>query len=350
MLIQADARCLPLRDACVDCVVTSPPYWGQRLYPGAGSIGQESSLTEYVRALLEVFSEVWRVLKAQGVCWINIGDCFANDGKWGGETGGKQAYLPNADRRRDGRSKRTSGLKQKDLVGIPWTVAFALRDAGWYLRRDIVWAKGLSFCPTYAGSAMPESVEDRPSTTHEYVFLLTKSAKYFYDADAVKEPASLESHARAARQRSNGHKYDGGIGWNGDRAEVWNERARRVRAAGVNPKAQQGIPGVTRSNESFSAAVVDLVADRNLRSVWAINPQPYAGAHFATFPEALVQPCILAGCPRGGLCLDPFMGSGTVGAVAQRLGRRWVGIDLAYHDLAKERTAQRGLRFTEVTA
>jgi len=198
----------------------------------------------------------------------------------------------------------TGCLKSKDNVMVPEMLALALRMDGWYVRSSIIWAKGLSFCPSYSGSVMPESVTDRPTTSHEHVFLLTKAARYYYDAEAVREPASLNSHPR------------------GD---------------GVNPKATAPGQGI-KQNTSFSAAVNELVSSRNLRSVWAINPQPFSEAHFATFPTALVEPCVKAGSKTGDLILDPFAGSGTVGCVALKLGRTFVGIELNpdYCTMARE--------------
>ncbi len=194
------------------------------------------------------------------------------------------------------------GLKHKDLVGIPWMVAFALRADGWYLRSDIIWHKP---------NPMPESVRDRPTKAHEYLFLLTKSERYWYDAEAVKEKASENTHARGS---------------------------------GVNPKAAANSPG-SKQNASFSAAVCGKVESRNKRSVWTIPTQPYSGTHYAAFPEALPSICIQAGCQPGGVVLDPFLGSGTTGQVAQRLGRRWIGFDLDKdnRELIEKRTAQQGL-------
>jgi DNA modification methylase len=188
----------------------------------------------------------------------------------------------------------TDGYKQKDLLGIPWRVAFALQADGWYLRSDIIWHKP---------NPMPESVTDRPTKSHEYVFLLAKQERYYYDAAAIME-----------------------VG------------AGRLDFGDMNISARLDSGAPWQNGEKTTVG-------RNKRTVWTIATEPYEGAHFATMPEALIEPCILAGCPVGGLVLDPFLGSGTVGAVAERLGRRWVGCDLVYHDLAKERTAQRGLRW-----
>jgi DNA modification methylase len=358
MLIHADARHLPLRDGCVQCCVTSPPYFGLRDYgtatwdggdpecdhrnetahqkQGASSqrsgranvdaqrnenfrnvcvkcgavridnqIGLEPTPDAYVATLVAVFREVRRVLKDDGTLWLNLGDSYCSTDKWGGGKSGN-----SGKHTRDGdnvpswavRARKPSieGVKPKDLLGIPWRVAFALQDDGWYLRSDIVWHKP---------NPMPESVTDRPTKSHEYLFLLAKSERYCYDAEAIKEPST--DRASGNKQRDIPSADDGrGI---------------------PNDHLGRGIPWQADGT------------GRNKRSVWTINPQPFSGSHFAVMPEALVQPCILAGCPEGGLVLDPFIGSGTVGVVAERLGRRWVGTDLSYHDIAKGRTAQRGL-------
>jgi len=197
-------------------------------------------------------------------------------------------------------SRRQNGLKPKDLIGIPWRVAFALQADGWYLRSDIIWAKGVSFCPNYSGSVMPESVTDRPTKSHEYLFLLTKSPRYYYDADAVRENWADDRNGAA-----NGQNWD------------------RPETQTASPRRPQLAPKTT---------------GRNLRSVWTINPQPYREAHFATFPTALVEPCVKAGSAKGDLVLDPFAGSGTVGCVARKLAREFVGIELnpEYCTMARE--------------
>jgi DNA modification methylase len=279
---------LPIRDGCVDCVVTSPPYWGLRDYGIAGQLGLEATPAAYVAALVAVFREVRRVLKDDGVCWVNLGDSFAG----GGSAGSESLAMIGRPLAHD--------VKPKNLIGIPWRVAFALQADGWYLRADIIWAKP---------NPMPESVTDRPTKAHEYLFLLTKRERYYYDGEAIAEAAT--QHDQGTRGATLDHK----------------------------------LPAETNNGRNHSTLKLAERFTRNKRSVWTIPTMPYAGAHFATFPEALVEPCILAGCPLGGLVLDPFLGSGTVGAVAERLSRRWVGTDLAYHDLATERTAQRGFRF-----
>ena len=265
--------------------------------------------------MVEVFREVKRVLRDDGTVWLNLGDsyCASPPGKCSVDAMGKSALNGCGDNKYgdDVRAKRESmrnrptrnfgGLKPKDLIGIPWRVAFALQADGWYLRSDIVWAKGVSFCPAYAGSVMPESVTDRPTKSHEYLFLLTKSPRYYYDADAVREASISPWHGRIDGYREgnidNSHKPT--------RYE--------------NPDQER--------------------AGRNLRSVWTINPQPYREAHFATFPTTLVEPCVKAGSKKGDTVLDPFAGSGTTGLVAGKLGREFVGIELNpdYIRLANER-------------
>lgn len=338
-LIRADARSLPLRDGCVDCVVTSPPYWGLRNYGTTSQIGLEKTPEAFVSELVTAFRDVRRVLKDEGVLWLNLGDSYATGGgavglcPGGGDQG--ERFLRQGHINTQPNRMKLDGLKSKDLIGIPWRVAFALQADGWYLRSDIIWAKP---------NPMPESVTDRPTKSHEYLFLLSKQEKYWYDAAAIAEPVSVAM----LQQVDEGYE---GLG------------LKDYKAAGVqNPSSVKAriIEGARRKNEQtgdrrkvgFNARWDErerhdraITLTRNRRTVWTIPTMPYAGAHFATMPEKLVEPCILAGCPMGGLVLDPFVGSGTVVSVAQRLGRRGVGVDLNYQDLAKVRTAQRGLRF-----
>jgi DNA modification methylase len=269
MIIRVDARRLPLRDACVDCVVTSPPYFGLRDYGHAGQIGLESTPDAFMAAFVGVFREVRRVLKGSGSLWLNLGDSYAQRGIGG---------------------KRPDGFKAKDLLGIPWMVAFALRADGWYLRSDIIWAKP---------NPMPESVTDRPTKAHEYLFLLTKRERYFYDAAAIAEPVS----AAMLDQIDQGY----------DRLGL-----KDYEAAGVQNPSSVKARIIANARTRVGGFTVEGIT-RNRRTVWTVNTMPYAGAHFATMPEKLVEPCILAGCPLGGLVLDPFCGTGTVLAVAQRL-------------------------------
>jgi len=346
MIIRADARSLPLKDGCVNCVVTSPPYFGLRDYGVARQIGLEPTPEAYVSALITVFREVRRVLKSDGVCWLNLGDSYAGSGKGGNPDKGKQSTNRGSQSigvlyGKIGDSARLAsvtnvtrktweiGAKAKDLLMIPARVALALQADGWYLRSDIIWSKP---------NPMPESVADRPTRAHEYLFLLAKSERYWYDAAAIREPYSestltqferpyeglgIKDYAAAGVQNPSDIK----------RRITDKQRGHSRRHAGFNDRWDE-MPKLEQQQRGA-----------NKRSVWTITTMPYAGAHFATMPEALVEPCILAGCPLGGLVLDPFCGSATVLAVAERLGRRAVGTDLSYQDLAKKRTAQRGLRF-----
>jgi DNA modification methylase len=288
----------------------------------------EASPDAYVAALVAVFREVRRVLTDDGTCWVNLGDSHNNSDKWGGGSSsvGKHKRLggeqPSAGVRR--RWRGIEGTKSKDLLMIPAIVALALRTDGWYLRSDIIWAKP---------NPMPESVTDRPTKSHEHLFLLTKSAKYYYDAKAISEPcAGLNLHdITGSSYVAPGQTPHTGTRRSGNTTRVLgNERGR--------PSSHLG------------ASIPWEGTTRNKRDVWTVPTQPYMGAHFATMPEALVEPCILAGAPIGGLVLDPFCGSGTVLAVAERLSRRSVGTDLNYQGLAAERIAQRGLMFEEAVS
>jgi DNA modification methylase len=279
--------------------VTSPPYYGLRDYGHEGQIGLEETPEDYIKAMVEVFRCVWDVLEDDGTLWLNIGDSY--NAAQTNRTG-KNGY----DDGRANRSKRFSvggvdGLKPKDLIGIPWMLAFALRADGWYLRQDIIWHKP---------NPMPESVQDRCTKAHEYIFLLSKSQKYYYDAKAIQEPLADETRTNfQSGSRSNGI--------NKDRND--------------NDKGE-------RSKDAVYEA-------RNKRSVWTVNTKPYAGAHFAVFPQELIEPCIIAGAPVGGIVIDPFMGSGTTAQVAQDLGRKYLGCELnpKYCELQNKRTAQQSL-------
>ncbi len=267
----------PYRDACRKCGATRQD----------AQIGLEPTPEAYVANMVSVFREVRRVLRDDGTVWLNLGDSYANTGGMTGGTNGKDGSAGRVARMFTGGYRPlTGGLKPKDLVGIPWRVAFALQADGWYLRSDIIWAKP---------NPMPESVTDRPTKAHEYLFLLSKSPRYYFDADAVREPDAGTDHPRTIGLPQPSLEPSGGI-------------------AG----AHTGI----RTAEGRNGT------GRNIRTVWTVATQPYPGAHFATFPEKLVEPCILAGCPSLGTVLDPFAGSGTVGRVAQRLSRRAVLIDL----------------------
>ncbi len=281
MIVRGDARTIPLRAQTVQCVVTSPPYFQLRDYQcGEGQIGLEATPEAYIAALVEVFREVWRVLRHDGVLWLVLGDSY-----WG--------------TRSSQRGLQHSALKPKDLIGIPWRVALALQADGWYLRADIIWAKS---------NPMPEPVRDRPTRSHEYVFLLSKSRRYYYDAGAIAQPA-VSDHPSA------------------------NRFVRR--------------PQRTHGNRGNSTSWTDVGGSRNRRDVWQLKSEPTTEAHYATFPAELARLCILAGSRPGDLVLDPFAGVGTVGEVCERLARRWIGVELSteYGPLARQRTAQMGLPF-----
>jgi DNA modification methylase len=279
----------------VQCCITSPPYFGLRDYGVTGQVGMEPSPEEYVQALVGVFREVWRVLRDDGTLWLNLGDTYAAN---------RGYQVPDNKHIDVGNHMPMSvpvGLKPKDLIGTPWRTALALQADGWYLRSDIVWAKP---------NPMPESVTDRPTRAHEYLFLLTKQENYFYDAEAVREPSAESSVARS--------KYNG-------TASKPNPKNLAAAAAGIvcGPKSMAKAYG----------------QGRNLRSVWFIPTKPFKGAHFAVFPPKLVEPCLLAGTRPGNRVLDPFCGSGTVGVVARQQGRAFLGIDLnpEYVKLAQQR-------------
>jgi DNA modification methylase len=301
-ILEGDCRQVlaTLADESVQTCVTSPPYWGQRDYGVEGQLGLEATPQEYVTKLVDIFAEVRRVLRGDGTLWLNLGDTYIS------AKGRSHGTDPKQRARRLGlrpQDVAIPGLKGKDLVGIPWLVAFALRDAGWWLRSDIVWSKP---------NAIPESVEDRPTRAHEYVFLLSKSRRYYYDAAAVREPS----------------------------AEDTPHRRERAGAGAMRGQGQNRPEGSGRANRPYrNVAAVGGGEMRNRRSVWTVASQPFDGAHFATYPPRLIEPCILAGAPRDGLVLDPFAGAGTTGLVATRLGRRFLGIELnpAYAEMARRR-------------
>jgi DNA modification methylase len=341
----------------VQCVVTSPPYLGLRDYGVAGQIGLElvpdclgwATGVEcghcFVCELVGVFRSVRRVLKPDGVCWVNLGDSYAGSGR-GGHSGdpssstlsGKQSQHSAVKRQRcdvsghqrdhaaagpTSRVVRRQGLKEKDLMGMPWRVALALQADGWYLRQDVIWHKP---------NAMPESIRDRCTKAHEYLFLLSRSASYYFDQDAIAEPLAAASVSRLAQDvktQAGSERANGG---------TRSERPMKavMKSGNVTRKPRPG-PDGTWNNQAGSVPWEG--STRNKRSVWTIPTQAFSEAHFATYPEALVHPCIAAGSRPGDLVLDPFMGAGTTAVVAERLGRRWVGCELnqEYADLALER-------------
>lgn len=292
-----------LPDNHVQCVVTSPPYYALRDYGVSGQIGLEDTPAEYIEKLVQVFREVRRVLKEDGTCWINLGDSYANDQKWGGHPSGKHCKELHSMVR----PKRFTGLPGKNLLMIPARVAIALQEDGWWLRSDIIWAK-----PT----AMPESVTDRPTTAHEHIFLLAKSEKYYYDADAIREPLKPKTFTTFGIK----HHPQG------------NDRLGLVKSDNWGSTVAERQPRLAADGE---------IAGANKRDVWTVASQPYPEAHFATFPPKLIEPCILAGSRSGDTILDPFMGAGTVALVALQHQRQYLGIELnaSYIDLARERIA-----------
>lgn len=288
-----------LADGSFHCCVTSPPYWGLRDYGVDGQLGLEPTPAEYVAKLVEVFREVRRVLRDDGTLWLNLGDSYNADGRKGrkhmgvGKNSGYSAWV----------NKTCEGTKPKDLIGIPWMVAFALREDGWYLRQDIIWHKP---------NVMPESVRDRCTKSHEYLFLLSKSDRYFFASEAIKEP-SVDPKGSTARYKS---------AFGGMKAEQM--RAEEAKGAG---------------SRTHPIGMREFDGTRNRRSVWTVNTKPYRGAHFATFPPKLIEPCVLAGCPVGGTVLDPFGGAGTTALVCQGLNRSSVSVELnpEYVLMAKNR-------------
>jgi len=313
----------------VQCCVTSPPYWGLRDYGGhAEQLGLESSPEAFLDEMVAVFREVRRVLRKDGTCWLNMGDGYCGaPGGHQGQTGERSTRTFTA---RILMEKKGRGLKRKDLVGMPWRLALALQADGWFLRADIIWHKP---------NPMPETVRDRPTKAHEYIFLLSKSESYFYNAEAIKEPVSGTAHARRGYKTPDGWDTSKGNGGHG----VFHKNGRekgQYRTPGVGPKSSRPGSGV-KANESFHASVVDLVSSRNKRSVWTVPTRPFKGAHFATYPPELITPCILAGSRPGDVVLDPFGGSGTTGQVALELGRSALLIELnpEYAQLIEKRTS-----------
>lgn len=298
-----------LPDQSVNCCVTSPPYFGLRDYGVDGQIGLEGTPDAYVAKLVEVFREVRRVMRDDGTLWLNLGDSYAQQGGRG-EQGSSSARKgrANVEAQQKRASMRTpTGLKPKDLIGIPWMVAFALRADGWYLRQDIIWSKP---------NPMPESVKDRCTKAHEYLFMLTKSARYFYDAEAMAEPVADSTIDRVSQPtlaaQAGSDPVPGKT--NGPmKAVIRKQDGHGRRHAGFNDR----FFGQDTAKPT-----------RNRRSVWTVTTKPFKGAHFATFPPDLIEPCILAGCPRGGTVLDPFGGSGTTAGAAVKHGRRAILCEL----------------------
>lgn len=354
VILQGDVldRLRELPNESVQCVVTSPPYWNLRDYGMPGQIGLEATPDEWLARMVAVFAEVRRVLREDGTLWCNIGDAYAS--AW---SCSRRNIIGNESPSDDDRriNRLAGGLKEKDLIGLPWMLAFALRADGWYLRSDIVWAKP---------NPMPESVTDRPTRSHEYLFLLAKSRHYHYDADAIREPIRPKTFTTYGTK----HHAQGNDALGKVKSDNWGrtvtERRPRVkvpagwetglgthgsyhrdgRAIGVVDKHR----GHSRRHDGFNARWDAMEKDEqqangaNKRDVWTIATQPFSEAHFATFPTALIEPCIAAGARAGDLVLDPFMGSGTVGVVCRRMGRDYLGIELnpAYVAMAGRRIAR----------
>lgn len=314
-------RLKELPEESVNCCVTSPPYWGLRDYGIKGQIGLEATPYEYIERMVEVFRRVRRVLRADGTVWLNLGDSYATGAgsarSPGGKCFGKQNEVVDSCSFPLSQPNRMpiAGLKPKDLIGIPWRVALALQADGWWLRSDIVWAKP---------NCMPESVQDRPTRSHEYIFLLSRSERYFYDAAAIREKATY-----AAPNSPESIKTPYGQGF-ARRAKADKQRGHSRRHDGFNDRWDK----MEREEQVANG--------RNKRDVWTVSPQPFTEAHFATFPEALIAPCILAGCPPGGVVLDPFMGAGTTAIVSLKAGRQYMGIEInpEYAKIAEARIWQ----------
>jgi DNA modification methylase len=343
----------------VDCCVTSPPYWGLRDYGCEGQLGLEATPEDYVAKLVEVFAAVRRVLRNDGTLWLNLGDCYCTHphGPRGANTSDPKHREGRAREGNKPNRQHLESLKHKDLVGIPWRVAFALQAGGWYLRQDIIWSKP---------NPMPESVTDRCTKAHEYIFLLSKSQRYYYDAEAIMEEATSDRPDMAVNGIRTGLAYlqNGPVASN-------SVKPRKINGGASFGKQNHSVEGTGAQSRTFERPIYE---KRNRRSVWTVEDheailrwlldshpevaeeffaarkpdvwtvttKPYKAAHFATFPPDLIQPCILAGCPEGGTVLDPFLGSGTTAQVAQKNGCNCIGIELnpEYVTLAKQRVKQ----------
>lgn len=342
-----------LPDNCIDCCVTSPPYYALRDYGVDGQIGLEETPEEYIRRLTEVFTEVKRVMKTEGTLWLNIGDSYNGSGGNHKDTHKNDSgFQGNIGVKYGGKGAKVDELKPKDLIGIPWMLAFSLRNSGWYLRQDIIWHKP---------NPMPESVTDRCTKSHEYIFLMSKSQRYYFDHEAIQEEAVTQIDPRIGKREEYNGIRDGRHG-NGQRAFVslktrykfggtkygenddkhfqtysgkeWIPKTKNCMDDGQKPntmhlRREQGFP-----DEQYVV--------RNKRDVWSVNVKPDTVAHFATYPEELIRPCILAGCPKDGIVLDPFMGSGTTARVAMKLDRNYIGFELnpEYCKIIKTKTRE----------
>lgn len=322
-------------DESVDCVVTSPPYWGLRDYGVAGQIGLEPTIAEHIEKIVEVFEEIKRVLKTTGTVWMNYGDCYAS------KPNGTAAAVYNAENKddrtfRDKPFSTVQGfLKPKDLCMLPNRIAIALQEAGWWIRSEIIWAKP---------NPMPESARDRPSSAHEKIFLMTKCLHYEYDQDAVTQPVSKNTHARLSQNvmaQIGSTRANGGSKTNGNMKAVIRKQKNLKRGRPHSLHKNR-----IKDNESFDSALALPVSERNLRNyepaplvIWRFATAAFKDAHFATFPPELAERCILAGCPEGGVVFDPFGGAGTTALVAARYGRLSELIELnpEYAQISKTR-------------
>lgn len=319
-------------DGVIDCCVTSPPYWGLRDYGHSDQLGLEPTPELYVQHITEIFNEIKRVLKPAGTLWLNLGDSYNGSGGAGGDY--SKGGLKEGQPKYKGRNVKT--YKPKDLIGIPWMVAFALRSTGWYLRSDIIWHKP---------NPMPESVTDRPTKSHEYIFLLSKSQKYYYDYEAILQPVADSTIGRGPVDfgGKKGREYkpvkgdpnyrNGSEQWGRtyDYSKGKKKSFKNLEYDGQQPNSFH-LNGLNGNGDEFYPV-------RNKRSVWTVTTKPYKEAHFATYPQELIVDCIKAGCPEGGIVLDPFMGAGTTAVVARKLNRNYVGIELnpKYIEIANKR-------------
>jgi site-specific DNA-methyltransferase (adenine-specific) len=365
----------PFDDNSIDCCVTSPPYWGLRDYGVAGQLGLEKTPEEFVAKMVQVFEEVKRILKPEGTCWINIGDSYASsdtnrtwdqvNGKTSKITGGENQFASAVTI-----NKIVGDLKPKDLVGVPWMLAFALRSAGWYLRQDIIWHKP---------NPMPESATDRCTKAHEYIFLLSKSRTYYFDAYAIATPykdKTLTTHGIESKGKGDGSGLIQSENWANSikerKPKVWKtpdgwdtgEGAhgsvhRKGREKGLTAREKEALKDnvngrslVGHSGNYDAKGNIIGSGKANKRSVWTVATAPFKEDHFATFPEELILPCILAGCPKGGVVLDPFMGAGTTALVAKSNDRNFIGLELnpEYIQMAEDRLKQKfGMFHTPIT-
>ncbi|MBC3906227.1 site-specific DNA-methyltransferase [Undibacterium sp. NL8W] len=339
----------------IHCVVTSPPYWGLRDYGVEGQIGLEPTPGEFIAIMVDVFEEVRRVLRADGTCWVNMGDSYATGaGAVGRSPGGGaqgERFIRRGHVNTQPNRKKLDGFKPKDLCMMPHRLAIALQESGWWVRQDIVWSKP---------NPMPESVRDRCTKSHEYIFLLTKSEQYFYNADAIREPATGDPEASRNRFDTKDYEVPGqkpqkrlsrcvGFGHGTD-----SEMRKRVRVKSISggissPNYKGRSDGVSRPPMTMSDREYNPLG-RNKRSVWIMATHSFKDAHFATFPPELPETCIKAGCPVGGTVLDPFFGAGTTGLVADRLQRNCIGIELnpAYAEIARKRIQADSTLFAQV--